>query len=103
MDTSLLETSLSAAASRLQGSAGDEIPTRELIQELHVCEKELVARRFVRQRDQFGSIRMLRIPGIESALIHVSQALVDLRDSSVDHARTNINDAIEDLASVATA
>ncbi|MGA2181911.1 MAG: hypothetical protein ABSH47_02690 [Bryobacteraceae bacterium] len=103
MDTSLLETSLSAAASRLQRTAGDEIPTRELIQELHVCEQELVAKRFVRQRDQFGSIRMLRIPGIESALIHVSQALTDLKDRSVEDARSNIKDAIEDLASVATA
>jgi hypothetical protein len=102
MDTSLLETSLSAAASRLQGTAGDEIPTRELIQELHVCEQELVARRFVRQRDQFGSVRVLRVPGIESALIHVSQALTDLKGRSVDHARSNIKDAIEDLATVAT-
>jgi hypothetical protein len=103
MDTSLLETSLSSAASRLHGTAGDEIPTRELIQELHVCEQELVAKRFVRQRDQFGSIRVLRVPGIESALIHVSQALTDLKGSSVDGARSNIEDAIEDLASVATA
>jgi len=103
MDTSLLETSLSAAASRLQGTAGGEIPTRELIQELHVCEQELVARRFVRQRDQFGSVRVLRVPGIESALIHVSQALTDLEGRSVDEARSNIKDAIEDLASVATA
>jgi hypothetical protein len=103
MDTSILETSLSAAASRLQGTAGDEIPTSELIQELHVCEQELVAKRFVRQRDQYGSLRMLRIPGIESALIHVSQALTDLQGHSVADARTNIEDAIEDLASVATA
>jgi hypothetical protein len=103
MDTSLLETSLSSAASRLHGTAGDEIPTRELIQELHVCEQELVAKRFVRQRDQFGSIRVLRVPGIESALIHVSQALNDLKGSSVDGARSNIEDAIEDLAGVATA
>jgi len=94
---------LSAAASRLQGAAVDEIPTRELIQQLHVCEKELVAKRFVRQRDQSGSVRVLRIPGIESALIHVSQALTDLKDHSVNDARTNIEDAIEDLASVATA
>jgi hypothetical protein len=101
MDTSLLETSLSAAASRLQGTAGDEIPTRELIQELHVCEQELVAKRFIRQRDQFGGVRVLRVPGIESALIHVSQALSDLQGSSVEDARSNIKDALEDLATVA--
>lgn len=101
MDTSILETSLSAAASRLQGVAGDEIPTSELIQELHVCEQELVAKRFVRQRDQFGSVRMLRIAGIESALIHVSQALTDLKVRSVEDARSNIEGAIEDLATVA--
>lgn len=65
-----------------------------------MCEQELVAKRFVRQRDQFGSVRVLRVPGIESALIHVSQALTDLQDRSVDHARVNINDAIEDLATV---
>ena len=103
MDTSLLETSLSAAASRLQGVAVDEIPTSELIKELHRCEQELVAKRFVRERDQFGSVRAQRIPGIESALIHVSQALTDLKDRSVDDARNNIEGAIEDLASVATA
>jgi len=100
MDTSLLETSLSAAVSRLQETAGDDIPARELIQQLHLCEKELVAKRFVRQRDQFGSVRVQRVPGIESALIHVSQALSDLEGRSVEGARSNIEDAIEDLAGV---
>jgi len=100
MDTSLLETSLSAAVSRLQETAGDDIPTRELIQQLHVCETELVAKRFVRQRDQFGSVRVLRVPGIESALIHVSQALTDLEGRSVEDARVNIEGALEDLAGV---
>ena len=100
MDTSLLETSLSAAVSRLQETAGDDIPTRELVQQLHICEKELVAKRFVRRRDQFGSVRVLRVPGIESALIHVSQALTDLEERSVDDARVNIEGALEDLAGV---
>ena len=100
MDTSLLETSLSAAASRLEGTAGGEIPTREIIENLHVCEQELVAKRFVRQRDQFGGVRVLRVPGIEAALIHVSQALTDLKVRSVENARSNIEGAIEDLAAV---
>jgi len=65
-----------------------------------MCEKELVAKRFVRQRDQFGSLRVLRVPGIESALIHVSRALTDLEGRSVEDARVNIEDALEDLAGV---
>ena len=91
---------MSAAVSRLQETAGDDNPTRELIQQLHLCEKELVAKRFVRQRDQFGSVRVLRVPGIESALIHVSQALTDLEGRSVEGARVNIEGALEDLAGV---
>ena len=79
----------------------DKVPTREIIEDLHMCEQELVAKRFVRQRDQSGSVRAIRVPGIESALIHVSQALSDLKVRSVDDARSNIEGAIEDLASVA--
>lgn len=100
MDTSVLEAHLSEAASRLRVVVSNELPNKELIQQLHSCEQELVSKRFVRQRDQFGSVRVLRIPGIESALIHVSQALTDLRGESIDDARTNIEEALTDLRAV---
>ena len=100
MDTSVLEANLSEAASRLRVAADSGLPNKELIQKLHSCEQELVSRRFVRRRDQFGGTRVSRVPEIESALIHVSQALTDLRGESIDHARSNIEDALTDLRAV---
>ena len=79
MDTTALETELSKAARWLQNRDENAVPTNRLIGSLQACEQTLADSRFVRRRDETsGRTITIRIAGIESALIHVSQAIVSL-------------------------
>lgn len=100
MDITALETDLSEAASLLQNRESNPVATPHLITRLHACEQRLAQSRFVRRRDQAsGRTFVVRIPGIESALIHVSQAIVNLQNpGSPDAALENIEGALEDIA-----
>ncbi|HZU27075.1 MAG TPA: hypothetical protein VFA04_16225 [Bryobacteraceae bacterium] len=100
MDITALETDLSEAASLLQNLDSDPVATPNLITRLHACEQQLARSRFVRRHDQAsGRSFMVRIPGIESALIHVTQAIVNLQSAGPsDAALHDIEGALEDIA-----
>jgi hypothetical protein len=102
MDITALETDLSEAATLLHDLDSNPVATPRLITRLHACEQQLAQSRFERRRDQAsGRTFVVRIPGIESALIHVSQAIANLEASgSSDAARANIEGALEDIALV---
>ncbi len=104
MDKTALETDLSEAASLLQQIDENPVPTRHLITRLHACENELARARFVRRHDQAsGRTVTVRIPGIESALIHVTQAIVSLEQPGAANAALNdIKGALEDIALIPT-
>jgi hypothetical protein len=70
MEIASLDSHLSRAASRL-----GERSVQDVVQELHTCEQQLVARRFIRKTDTTGALRRVRVPEVEAALIHVSRAL----------------------------
>ena len=103
MDTTALETELSEAASWLQHRDEHAVPTTRLITTLHNCEQQLAHSRFVRRHDEAsGRTITIRIAGVESALIHVSQALVNLgKPDALDAALENIEGALEDIALIA--
>ena len=100
MDTTALETELSQAASWLQNHDEQTLPTKQLIGTLQACEQQLAHSRFVRRRDEAsGRIITIRVAGVESALIHVSQAIVSLeKPGALDAALENIEGALEDIA-----
>src|SRR5438270_383367 len=100
MDTTALETDLSEAATLLQNLDENPVPTRQLITRLHACEQQLAKARFVRRQDHAsGRTVTVRIPGVESALIHVSQAIVSLgQPGATSAALKNIEGALEDIA-----
>ena len=104
MDTTALETELSKAARWLQNRDENAVPTNQLIGSLQACEQTLADSRFVRRRDETsGRTITIRIAGIESALIHVSQAIVSLeKPGAFDAALENIEGALEDIALIAT-
>ena len=100
MDTTTLETDLSEAAALLQNGGTDPVPTSHLINRLHICEQQLAQSRFVRRHDNAsGRIIAMRIPGVESALIHVTQAIISLEQpGAMSAALANIEGALEDIA-----
>ena len=95
MDTTSLESHLSRAASCLEESS-----VQSLLQELHSCEQQLVASRFIRRTDPTGAFRRVRVPEVEAALIHVSRALslIESNPQNPDEARDSINNARMELS-----
>lgn len=91
---------MSEAASLLQNRDEQAVPKNRVISSLHSCEQQLAHSRFVRRRDEAsGRTITIRVAGVESALIHVSQALVSLeKPGSLDVALENIEGALEDIA-----
>ena len=102
MDTTSLETDLSEAAALLQNTESTSASNTQLIDRLHVCEQKLAKSRFVRRHDQAsGRTFVVRIAGVESALIHVSQAIIDLKQpGATESALQNIEGALEDIAQI---
>jgi hypothetical protein len=98
MDTTSLESHLNRAASCLEESS-----VQSVLQELHSCEQQLVASRFIRRADASGALRRVRVPEVEAALIHVSRALslIETNPQRSEEVLDSINHARMELAHAA--
>jgi hypothetical protein len=97
MDTEQLDYRLTRAASHLAQQS-----VKEVVQDLHTCEQQLVAHRFARRVDTAGNSTRVRVLEVEAALIHVSRALsliesdtpdTELAMESINHARVELSHA----------
>jgi hypothetical protein len=101
MDTEAVDVHLSKAVSLLGVSDERELPLQEVIDELHICERELVAGRFVRRNNSAGGRAVVRVPGVDSALIHIGRAmsLID-KGGSAEEALHDLKEAREHVAQI---
>jgi hypothetical protein len=101
MDTEVMESRLTMAASRLDSHAtGTSVD--DVVIELRSCESELVAHRFARSTARDGRSIRVKIPGVDAALIHVTRALSFMGDDShLKQARESVENAREEVANLA--
>lgn len=102
MDTDVVDVHLSRAVSLLGTFEPQELPRQELIKELHICEQELVAGRFVRRANPtLGRMVAVRVPGVDSALIHIGHALTLIdKGGSSEEARHDLEEARGHVAQI---